>query len=93
LFESKNNIDISEVKDRFKYYTSLKAYIKWCIKNDINIFGALEEVWEELKIPKEEFEKQIIDFIKRKKLFYWYWENEKDLKLYDLMEISLQKNK
>jgi hypothetical protein len=28
LFESKNDINISEVKDRFKYYTSLKAYIK-----------------------------------------------------------------
>lgn len=86
LFEGVEDVNIEDVKDRFKYFTSLKAYIKWCIKNEINIFWAYEEVLKELWYKEEQIEEQLIDFIKRKKLFYGNWEKKEDLKLYDLIK-------
>lgn len=66
IFEGKNNTDIWEIKDRFKYADSTKGYMKWCISNWINIFWLLDDVFSSMWKTQEEIKNIFLDYVKRK---------------------------
>jgi len=81
IFQGKNETDINEIKDRYKYADSTKGYIRGCYNAGINIFWLFEEVLESLGKKEEEIFKIFLDYVERKKGFWGYIEKMEDIKL------------
>lgn len=87
IFESRNNTDINEVKDRFKYADSTKWYMRWCIEAGMNIFWLLDEVFCSMGKDRGDIMDMFKDYLDRTYNFESYSENKK---IIDLMkEVSL----
>jgi hypothetical protein len=74
-YKTKHKTILKTVFEKMKYSRNTKAYMKWCIENNINIFSLLEDVLEWLWIPDVEIQRVYAEYIQKRKTFEFAYED------------------
>ena len=74
-YKTKHKTILKTVFEKMKYSRNTKAYIKWCIENNINIFTLLEEVLEDLWYSEKEINKLYSEYMEKRERFEFAYEN------------------